>query len=51
MTLYIERSPLTPPLHPILDLYARHRRAIMTVARFTGLSPLNCCWGLVLCIR
>ena len=37
---------MTPPLHPILALYASHRRAILTLSRFTGLTALNLCWGL-----
>lgn len=38
---------MTPPLHPILALYATHRRAILTLSRFTGLTALNLCWGLL----
>lgn len=36
-----------PPLDPIFSFYARHRRAVLTLARFTGVLPFNICWGLV----
>lgn len=39
-------SIYAPPAAPILELYRKHRRAILTLSRFTGLSSLSILWGL-----